>query len=155
MNGSRAYAIFDLPAEIRIYNLADPLHPGPLATRANDVAAVAIAYDNGTVYGLADKVYAFSETSLTRTGEQLTPVAPATTADILTDSGCATIIGRSAAAELYPIPQWSQANSISVPGTIRSMAMSSERLLILTDYSIEIWSRATAPKPAKRKAVSP
>jgi hypothetical protein len=33
--------------------------------------------------------------------------------------------------------------------------MSSERLVILTDYSIEIWSRATAPKPAKRRAVGP
>ncbi|HEV8659775.1 MAG TPA: hypothetical protein VGS96_14280, partial [Thermoanaerobaculia bacterium] len=53
----RAYAIFDLPGEIRIYDVRDPLHPASLATRANDVAALAIAYNNGTVYALADKAY--------------------------------------------------------------------------------------------------
>ncbi|HEY3056627.1 MAG TPA: hypothetical protein VGK31_11920 [Thermoanaerobaculia bacterium] len=154
-SGSRAYGIFDLPVEIRVYDVRDPLHPAALATRVNDAGAVAIAYNNGTVYALADKAYAYSETSLTRTGEQLTAAPPATTADVLIDGGCATIIGRSAAAESYVIPQWSPASAMNVPGTIRSLTLSSGRLVLLTDYSIEIWSRAAAPKPAKRKAVGP
>ncbi len=152
-SGSRAYALFDLPAEIRIYDLTDPLHPAAVASRANDVKAVSVGYSSGTIFALADKIYAFSESTLTRSGEQLPPRTPATNAGILIDGGCAAVSGRSAAAETYALPSWTAANSIAVPGTIRSMTIASGRLLILTDYSVEIWSRGAKPNPQKRRAV--
>ncbi|HSP16996.1 MAG TPA: hypothetical protein VLV78_19775 [Thermoanaerobaculia bacterium] len=152
-SGTRAYALFDLPAEIRTYDLTDPLHPAALATRANDAGAVSIAATPGTIYALGDKVYTFNETTLTKTGEQLGARTPATNAHMLIDSGCAAITGRSAAVETYAVPQWAAGDPIAVPGTIRSMTLSSGRLLILTDYSLEIWSRGPKPVPHKRRAL--
>ena len=151
-SGTRAYALFDLPSEVRVYDVADRLHPAVITGRATDVAAVSIAYSDGTVYLLADKAYAYSESSLTRTGEQLTARAPATNADLVIDSGCATIAGRAPFVETYALPQWAAGNSLAVPGTIRSMTVKGGRLIILTDYSVEVWSRNAAPKPAKRRA---
>ncbi len=154
-NGARAYAIFDLPVETRIYDVSDSLHPSVLATRPTDVTAVAISYSNGTVYLLADKAYAYSETSLTRTGEQLAAVPPSSAAGLVIDNGCATIAGRSPAPETYALPQWTAAPGISVPGSIRTLTLAGGRLVILTDYSIEIWSRSTATKSPKRHSVAP
>ncbi|HEX9164171.1 MAG TPA: hypothetical protein VF980_20885 [Thermoanaerobaculia bacterium] len=151
-SGTRAYAIFDIPSELRVYDVADPLHPSTVASRATDVAAVAIAYSSGTIYLLADKAYAYSESSLTRTGEQLTAASPSSAADLVVDSGCATIVGRSAAAaETYALPQWTPGAPLQIPGAVRTMKLSGGRLLILTDYSIEIWSRTAAPAPARRR----
>ncbi len=151
--GSRAWAIFDLPSEIRVYATDDPLHPSALASRANDVNAVSIADHNLSVFALGDKVYSFTEDTLMRTGDQLTPRTPGTNAEILFEDGCAAISGRSAGLETYALPAWSAATSIAVPGTIRSMTIASGRLLILTDYSIEIWSRGAKPNPQKRRAL--
>ncbi len=154
-SGTRAYAIFDLPSEVRVYDVSDALHPSAVTSRANDVNAVAIAYNSGTVYLLADKAYAYSESSLTRTGEQLTALSPSSSADLVIDSGCATITGRSPGAESYTFPQWSATSGVAVPGTIRTMTLSGGRFLILTDYSIEVWSRATVAKNPKRRAAAP
>jgi hypothetical protein len=153
VSGNRAYGLFDLPAEIRGYDLSDPLHPAALATRANDVGALSINDASGSVLALGDKVYTFSETSLTRSTDQLTARAPSTNADLLVDSGCIAISGRSPSAETYALPQFTAGAAIAVPGTIRSMTISSGRLLILTDYSIEIWSRSAKPVPQKRRAL--
>ena len=152
--GTRAYALTDLPAEIRVLNVSDPLHPSPVVTRATDVSAVAIAANNGTVYLLGDKVYAYSESALTRTGEQLASVQPSSFADLLIDSGCATIAGRTAAAETYTLPQWTAGSTLPLPGSIRALRVGGGKMIILTDYSIEIWSRGAAPQPPKRRAVS-
>lgn len=153
--GRRAYAIFDLPVETRVYDISDNLRPSPLVTRTTDVNAVAVSYSNGTVYLLAEKVYGYSESSLTRTSEQLAAVAPASKAGLLIDSGCATISGRSPGAEAYTLPQWSAATAPPVPGTTRTLALSGGRIVVFTDYSIEIWSRSTATKSPKRHAVAP
>lgn len=153
--GMRAYAIFDLPAETRVYDISDRLHPSLLVTRPTDVNAVAISYDSGTVYLLADKVSAYSESSLTRTGDQLTAVSPAPAADLVIDGGCATIAGRSAGAETYTLPQWSAAPALPVPGSIHTLALAGGRIVVLTDYSIEIWSPGTATTSPKRHAVAP
>lgn len=152
-SGISAYALFDLPSEVRVYDVSDPLHPAALTSRPADVAAVSIAYANGTVYLLGDRAYAYSESSLTRTGEQLTAQSPSSLADLVIDNGCATISGRSAFAETYALPQWAAGSSLAVPGTIRSMTMSGGRLIILTDYSIEVWARSPVPNPPRRKAV--
>ncbi|HEX7419926.1 MAG TPA: hypothetical protein VF505_08560, partial [Thermoanaerobaculia bacterium] len=154
-NGTLAYAIFDMPVETRIYDVTDNLHPSVQVTRATVVTAVAISYNSGTVYLLADKVYGYSESSLTPTGEQLSAVLPASTADLVIDGGCATLAGRSISAETYVLPPWTAAAGIAVPGSIRTLALAGGRLVILTDYSIEIWSRTTATKSPKRHAVAP
>ncbi len=151
-NGTRAYALTDLPIEIRVLNVADPLHPSTIVSRAADVTAVSIAANNGVVYLLGDKVYAYNESSLTRTGEQLSSIQPATGADLLLDSGCATIAGRSSLAETYALPQWSTSSALAVPGSIRSMRVAGNRLVILTDYSVEVWSRGAAPALPRRRA---
>ena len=100
-------------------------------------------------------MYGYSESSLTRTIEQLAAFSPAATADLVIDAGCATIAGRSPSAETYVVPQWSAAAGIAVPGSIRTLALAGGRLVILTDYSIEIWSRTMATKSPKRHAVAP
>lgn len=154
-SATRACAIFDLPADVRVYDVDDALHPSVVTSRVNDVNAVAIATSNGTVYLLADKAYAYSESSLTPIGEQLPSLQPSTPADVVIDSGCVTITGRSPGIESYTFPQWTATSGVAVPGTVRTMALSGGRFLILTDYSIEVWSRSTQANNPKRRAAGP
>ncbi|PYQ47137.1 MAG: hypothetical protein DMF59_19695 [Acidobacteria bacterium] len=49
VNGNRAYAITDLPAEIRVIDVSDPFHPATINSRAAEGTVISIAYSNGTI----------------------------------------------------------------------------------------------------------
>jgi hypothetical protein len=154
-NGNRAYAITDLPAEIRVINVADPLHPSTVASRAADGSPVSIAYSNGSVYVLGNTLAAYSETSLTKLSDVLGPYASdgtVTFADqhVRINGGCAIVTGRSFTAQLFTLPQWTAASSFASPSPARMIATQPGTFYVLTDHSLEIWSSSTLPKPARR-----
>jgi hypothetical protein len=76
VSGTRAYALFDDPNEVRVYDLAAPLHPAQLAAIARPASATSIAYEGGRVHVLGDRLYTYAEGTLALITQRLTPVTP-------------------------------------------------------------------------------
>jgi hypothetical protein len=156
-NGPRSYAITDLPAEIRVINTSDPLHPIVINSRAAEGTPLSIAYANGTLYVLGTTLASYSESSLTKIAEILGPYGSyegVTFADqhLRIDSGCGVLTGRSFGPTLYSAgpQQWSPQSTPASPSAGRSIAVRPGTMYILTDHSLEIWSTAPLPKPPRR-----
>jgi hypothetical protein len=154
-NSSRAYAITDLPAEIRVINVSDPFHPSTITSRAADGTPRSIAYANGTLYVLGNTLATYSETNLTRGADLLGPYASdgsVTFVDqhIRINGVCAIVTGRSFAPQLYSVPVWTLESGFSSPSPARFVATQPGTFYVLTDHSLEIWSNAPLPKAARR-----
>jgi hypothetical protein len=160
VDGTHAYAIVDLPSELRAFDVADATHPVQTASRAAEgtPAPISIAASNGAVYVLGEKLYAYNG-ALTKTGEQFasyagTPGAPVTFVDqrVRAAGGCAIVSGRAADATLYAIPAWTpSAAQFPSPSTVRSIAQLGSTFYVLTDHSLEIWSGAPMPPLPRKK----
>jgi WD40 repeat protein len=160
MDGTRVYALFDLPAELRAYDAADPLHPSLVAARATDGtrAPVSLAAANGTLFVLGDRLFTYDANSLAPAATLLDdwtadPSAALAYVDqrIYADAGCTLATGRTFAVQ----PIGETATSIgSVPAAVKSIAVQNGRLLLLTDDSIEIWSKSPAAPPSGRRRAS-
>ncbi|HEY6137905.1 MAG TPA: hypothetical protein VI670_09100 [Thermoanaerobaculia bacterium] len=157
VDGNRAYAIVDAPAEIRAYDVTDAAHPAMTASRATEgsPSPVSISANNGTVYVLGEKLYAYNG-ALTKLAEPLGSYASAagvTFVDqrVRTANGCGVVSGRSADAALYALPAFTaNAAQFPSPSTVRSLAQLGPMFYLLTDHSLEIWSAAAMP-PLPRK----
>lgn len=157
VTGSIAYALMDIPpsAEIRSYTITDPLHPSLTGSRPAEGSATAIATDGVTLFTLGTRLFSYT-TSLAKVGEELSSTPVTAASDLVIDEGCTVITGRSGAAELHrrSASQWTPAGFISIPGVSRGVVQQPGRILILTDYSLEVWSRlAPPPAPRRRRAV--
>ncbi len=146
-SGNRAYAITDLPAEIRVINVADPLHPSITASRSAN--GNSIAYWNGTIYVLGDGLASYNEISLTKTADLLTATSNPDE-HIRIDGNCAIVTGRDSSPQLFTLPQFTQADSFGTPSTARTVAAQPGVFYVLTDHSLEIWSTTPLPKPPRR-----
>lgn len=150
----RAFAIFDLPAEVRAYSLADAQHPSAIASIAAEGTRTPVsiaASDN--VYVDGDKLYIYSQ-NLTKIGEQydsyqadLTNTLQYTDQRVRADGGCVLVSARTFA------PQFTTgATTATVPAVVKSIAVVPGRFYVLTDYSIEVWSSQPALPAGKRRA---
>ncbi|MGZ8868021.1 MAG: hypothetical protein ACXW2P_06725 [Thermoanaerobaculia bacterium] len=152
--GSTAYALVDIPpaSEIRSYSIADPLHPSLAGSRASEGSAAAIATDGSTIFTLGTRAFSYT-TSLTKIGEELGTTAVSAATDLAVDEGCALMTGRSGAAELYRRTgsQWTPAGFISIPGVARGISQQLGRIIIINDYSMEIWTRLAPQSPPRRR----
>lgn len=161
-NGARAYVLTHLPSELRVVNIADPFHPLTVVSSAAPQSAVSVAYANGTVYVLGDKLTAFAEPTLTATAEILgsyvpDPAGVVTAADqrVRIDGNCAVVVGRSFAPQLFSIADattWVAAPSFATPSPARAIATEPGILHVLTDHSLETWSVQPLPKAPRREA---
>jgi hypothetical protein len=152
--GTRAYALFSFPDEIRVLNIADALHPAPIVIAAAPAFASSIAFSGGKVYVLASKVNGYDEATLTLAEERLTPVTPAASNRIRIDGTCALVSRGTDAPVLYDLPSWTaSASQFALPSNLRSFDVEPALLLFLTEHSIELaYPAATGPAP-KRRAV--
>ena len=153
VSGTTAYALFDLPSVTRTYRISDPLHPSVAGTRDSETGVVSIAGFAGSAFALGTRVYEYPDSLLTKT-ERLDPITPATSSRIRVDGGCGVVTGRSAGADTFGIPGWTFAGSQSIPANARSIILTPQRLIILTDYSVEMWSRGPKPAPGRRHAAN-
>jgi hypothetical protein len=161
-DGARAFAIVDLPSEVRVYDVTDARHPVLTASRAAEgsQSPVSIAASNGIGYVLGEKLYSY-DAALNKIGEQLAsyvnvPGAPVTFVDqrIRAAGGCGIVSGRVADATLYATSSWTPAaTQFPSPSTVRSLAQLGSTFYVLTDHSLEIWASAPLPIPARRHAV--
>lgn len=151
-SGTRAYALFDLPAEIRVINIADPLHPAQLVAANAPANATSIAATSGKVFVTAEKVYQYAENTLALTTTHLTPVTVDKAQQIRIDGSCMVITARTANPETYNAATMAPAQTYEVPANVRSIALQPGRLLLLTTHSLEVWSAAT-DQPQRRRTV--
>lgn len=151
-NGTRAYTLFDLPAETRVLDIADPLHPAQLVAANAPENATSIAATSGKVYVAADKVYQYAETTLLQQTTHLPAVTPDKAQRMRIEGTCAVLTPRSANPELYDAATMAAAPSFEVPANVRSIAQQPGRLLLLTTHSLEVWSSAVTQEPTKRRA---
>jgi hypothetical protein len=145
-SGTRAYALTQLPDEVRVLDLADPAHPSPIATTPLPQGARSIAFGQGRVYVLADRIHALTE-ALTPAGE-----FPVTGQQVRVDGSCAVVTGST--STLFHLPAWVPAGTqIEVPSNVQSLVVQPGRAFLLTEHSIEVWTTVPPPPPAKRRSV--
>ncbi|HVT44753.1 MAG TPA: hypothetical protein VMT00_10210 [Thermoanaerobaculia bacterium] len=161
-DGGTAYALFDLPAEIRVLDLRNPLAPAVLASRASEGNPVSIAHSpaEGSVYALGNRLYGYTLPSLDRFVEMLEPFTPDPSQRvsyldqrIRVDGDCAIVSGRRFAPEMYGIAPdgWTFLRRLVVPAAGRGIVFSDGEIHVLTDYSLEILTSGAAPR--RRRAV--
>jgi hypothetical protein len=152
-DGTKAWAIFSVPAEIRAYNVADPYHPVQLTQRASTGNPVAIAHDaaRAVVYAVGQRVYAYGDAQLTDAGTLLDPYVSDPSGrvgyvdqQIHVTGNCALLTGRTFSPLLYRISGAANWSAEPLPGSgaaaVRSSAMTGGKVYLLSDYSLEIWS---------------
>jgi hypothetical protein len=151
--GTKAYAVIDSPSELRILDIADPLHPAQLAAQTPPAGAASAAFTPNNVFLAADKVYVYNASSLAPTGTKLTTTTTTDAQRLRIDGSCAALIARTASPELYNASTWAAQPSYDAPSPVKAIATTPGRLYMLTDYSIEIWSVNPPPAPPRRRGV--
>ncbi|HUR80477.1 MAG TPA: hypothetical protein VM733_06905 [Thermoanaerobaculia bacterium] len=149
--GTRAYALLDFPSEIRVYNIADPLHPSQLIAAAAPSSATSIAAYPGRVYVAGDRLYEYTETTLLLKNTHLTAVTPDKAQQVRVDGSCLVITARSANPEAYDAATMAPATTFEVPSAVRTISTQTGTLTLLTNHSVEVWSTSPSP-PRKRRA---
>ncbi len=155
VSGNRAYVLFDTPNAIRVLDLSSPLQPVEIATTPRPASATSIAYENGRVHVLGDKLYTYAVAggSLNLQTERLTAITPDDSQRLRIDGSCAIITSRSENPELYALPAFLPSATFDVPSLVRSIAITEGRAYLLTAHSLEIWSTEPLPVPGKRRSV--
>jgi hypothetical protein len=163
-SGSRAWGLFDLPAEIRALDFADAFHPVAGSSVASEGNPVSLAHSAAqkTVYALGTRAYAYAEQTLARTGELLAPWESDPSArvgyndQLLRISGeCALVTGRAFSPSLFRVAgplAWDSAGAPAVPAAAKSQFTGGGTTFVLTDYSLELWRAAAVParkRPAR------
>ncbi|HEX9502372.1 MAG TPA: hypothetical protein VGA10_12035, partial [Thermoanaerobaculia bacterium] len=154
VSGNRAYAITDLPAEIRVIDVSDPSHPGTIASSAADAQSLSIAYSGGTIYVLGKTLTSYNETNLAKIADLLGPYTSdgsVTFADqhVRVSGSCGVVTGRTFGPMVLSLMPAST-TAFPSPSPARSVAVQGGTFYILTDHSLEIWSNTSLPKPARR-----
>ncbi|HEX8620329.1 MAG TPA: hypothetical protein VF911_22300, partial [Thermoanaerobaculia bacterium] len=153
VSGTRAYALFDQPNEMRVLDLTSPLQPAQIVAAPRPASATSIAHENGRIHVLGDKLYTFSDSTLALIRDRFTAIAPDDTQSIRIEGSCAIVTGRSEHPELYSLPSFAQSPSFEVPSPVRSIATSGGRVYLLTGHSLEIWSNEPLPTTGKRRNI--
>jgi hypothetical protein len=150
-SGTRAYALFASPDEIRVLDITNPLQPSQVIQTPSPGNASDIGYSNGKVYVVAGRVFAYNE-SLLASGELLDPINA--TQKLAVEGDCAVITGRSESPQLFTLSSWapSLGTQPQIPSPVRLIAQQPGRLFLLTDHSIEVWTTAPPPVVSKRRA---
>jgi hypothetical protein len=162
-SGTRAYVLTELPNEVRVVDISDPAHPALLVKTASEGAQSprAIAFANGTVYVLGEKLYSYSSTDLSAINAQLTSyvtdfASGVTYVDqhLRADGGCVALTGRQFSPQfLNGAPAIaSPAPAIASPAAGRFVATQPGTFYFLTDYSLEIWSTKPLSLPPRHHA---
>lgn len=155
-SGTRAYVLTELPNEVRVVDISDPAHPSILVSRASEGLQPprAIAFANGTVYVLGEKLYSYAATDLSSGSTQLASYVTDLTSGVTyvdqhlrADAACVALTGRQFSPQFLP-----GTPLIASPAAGRFVAAQPGTIYFLTDYSVEIWSTKPLPIAPKHHA---
>jgi hypothetical protein len=159
VQGAFAFALTELPDEIRVLDVADPAHPRQLAARAPEGTRLptSIAPANGPVFVIGERLLSYSP-DLSIVSEVLgayvdDPTIGVTYADqrVRVADSCLALTGRNFSPQLYATTYAPQA-SFATPSPARAIAAAPGKLYVLTDHSLEVWSSAPLPPAARKRA---
>ncbi len=150
-SGTRAYALVDFPSEIRVFNIADPLHPSQLIAAAAPPSGTSIAAYSGRVYVAGDRLYEYVESTLLLKNTHLAAVTPDKAQQVRVDASCLVITARGASPEGYDAATMAPAATFEVPSGVRAISAQNGTLTLLTGHSVEVWS-TSGTTPRKRRA---
>lgn len=150
-SGTKAYALFAFPDEIRVLNIANPLQPSQINAAAVPPFGSSIAYSAGKIYVLNGKVFGYSEVTLAQVEERLTTVAVKPVHRIRIEGTCAMVSRDPEPPVLYDLPSWNaSATQFALPSPLRAFAIQPSMLLMLTDHSLEVEHNGAAGTPRRR-----
>jgi hypothetical protein len=149
-SGTRAYALFDLPAEIRVLDIADPLRPAQLIAAGAPPSATSLAAHSGRVLVAADRLYEYTESTLLLRNTHLTAVTSDKAQEVRVDGNCLIITARGPNPEAYDATTLAPATSFEVPSNVRMISIRPGTLVLLTGHSIEVWSTSAPPQRKRR-----
>ena len=151
-SGTTAYALVDMPGEVRVIDVSNPALPNILRTRAveGNRTPTAIAFSGSTVYVLGDQLYSYASESLAGSG-QAVPFQNDPTATLRVAGSCGVMSGRTFGPLLYALPAFTAQTAPAVPAPATSVATQNGTVFIVTDSSLEIWSASALPAPARRR----
>lgn len=150
-SGGRAYALVELPAEMRVLNIADPLHPAQVIAATAPASATSLAAYSGRVYVAADRLYEYFESTLLAKATHLSAVTADKSQQVRVDGNCLLITARGPNPEAYDANALAPSATFEVPANVRMMSVQPGKVTLLTTHSIEVWS-TTAPAREKRRA---
>ncbi len=148
---NRAYALFELPNEVRTINIANPLQPTQIVAIVAPNRATSVSAHTGRVLVTGDRLYEYTESSMQLKGTYLPAISPDKAQQLRVDGNCLVIAARGMnpetynAATLIPAPP-----QFDVPSPVRGVALLPGKLLLLTSHSLEVWP-STAPENPKRR----
>jgi hypothetical protein len=155
-SGTRAYVLTELPNEVRVVDISDPAHPSVLVSRASEGSQLprAIAFANGTVYVLGEKLYSYASADLSSGSTQLASYVADLTSGVTyvdqhlrADGSCIAMTGRQFSPQFL-----TGTPAIASPAAGRVVATQPGTFYFLTDYSVEIWSAKPLPPAPRRHA---
>jgi hypothetical protein len=159
-HGGLAAAITTLPSEVRLYDVGDPAHPRLLSSRAVSDNPVSVDFDESHVWVLGDRLRAYSRSGLDLIATHLDPWAPdplgrLTYLDqtVRVAGSCLLVAGRSAGPTLWSSTGVSLTRLAApgVPDGVRAAAVSGGSIVLLGEYSLQVWS--SAPPADRSRAV--
>lgn len=151
-SGAVAHALFNMPNELRRYDVSDPLHPAQTASVAAPPYAASLASDGGLVHVLGERLYSFTATTLAESGVRFDHLPPTDLYQLRIADGCAVVVGRSVMPQLYTTGSWAAAPASPTPSVARRIAIVPGRLLLLTEHSFEVWANTASENPSRRRA---
>ena len=151
-SGTTAYALTDMPSEVRVIDVTNPALPNILRSRAveGSRAPTAIAQSAGTIYVLGDQLYSYSSTSLTGSGQPV-PFTNDPTATLRLAGNCGVMSGQTFGPLLYALPAFAAQTAPAVPAPARSVTVQNGSAFVVTEDSLEIWSASPLTAPARRR----
>ena len=158
-DGTRAFALSELPKSLLHVDVSDPLHPVIRNTRDAEGAPgpVSIAYSAGRVVTVGEKLYIYDE-ALTKIGEQLSSYQPDPNGGVsfvdqrLRSIGsCLLLTGRTFAAQTFTVPALTAGTAPAFPSGARSVVVDGNKSWILTEHSLELWTLGTITTPPLRR----
>lgn len=150
-NGTRAFALFENPNEIRIYDVAGA--PAQIVSIAAPAGASSIAHGANQVHVLAELVRSYNDTNLNFLGQHASTVAPDELHRVRVAGNCGILTGRRESPELFTLPAWSPQAPYEVPSNVRAVAVENGVALLLTGHSLEVWSTRPEETPGRRRSV--
>jgi hypothetical protein len=159
--GTSAYAVFDLPSEVRLYNISTPALPVLVRSvaAAGSTTPVSIAFLNNRLFVAGEQLYTY-DAQLSQRVDGADTFQPDSVAGFTFKDQRVGGVGNCLFVSRGAQPAWLTPPSLVltkalVPAVVRSVAQTAGRLYLLTDDSLEIWSTSTtAPQPARRRSVN-
>ena len=149
---NRAYALFELPNEVRTIDITNPLQPSQMLAITPPNRATSIAAKQGSVFVAGDRLYEYAENTMLLKQTYLPAISPDKAQQVRIDGNCLLLTARNQNPETYnattliPAPP-----QFDVPSPVRGVAMLPGKVLLLTSHSLEVWS-SLAPDNPKRRA---